>query len=385
MLKLISRFAAGGLLLVALLAFAQQQGPPAAPPSRAFKEILVVPPGTPEETLKFFEQLKRRRPNFTSEEEAAAHFKRIFETIAASSQKLLDSKLTPDLEAQALAARFEALVWLNKLQDERAGAPLMAMAEKLKDHKDRELAEYARMQLIQNYLAGVMESKPGAGAKLLAEAKGYAAAGRPNGERFEVLRTSARILETTGEYEPALELYDVLQSTFLKSGNGELMAAAHDTTQAARIRIGMVGKKVELDGTTVDGKPFDFASLKGKVVLVDFWATWCGPCLRQIPIIKKNYEKYHDRGFEVVGISIDENRADLEGFLKDSEIPWQTLFSDNADNVAALKKRFGVEGIPNMLLVGRDGKVITLKVMGDELGKELDKLTWPEKAEPPKN
>jgi thiol-disulfide isomerase/thioredoxin len=370
-------------LLVAVVACAQQGPKPAEPPQPVFKEVLVVPEGTPQEKLQFFEQLKRRRPNFTSNEEAAAHFKRIFETIAAGSQKLLDSKLSPDLETQALAAHFEALVLLDQLKDERAAAPMLALAEKLKDHKERELADYARIQLMQNHLGAVLDAKPGAPAKLLAEAKAYASSGRPTGERFQTLRTAAQMLETMGNYEPALELFDTLQATFLKSGNGELMAAAHDTAQAARTRIGMIGKPVAFESTTIDGMPFDFASLKGKVVLIDFWATWCGPCIRQIPNIKKTYEKYHDRGFEVVGISIDEDRSALQSFLKDSEIPWQTMFSDNLDTTAALKKQFGVESIPCMLLVGRDGKVITLKLMGDELGKELEKLTWPEKADVP--
>ncbi len=109
-------------------------------------------------------------------------------------------------------------------------------------------------------------------------------------------------------------------------------------------------------------------------MLVDFWATWCGPCLRELPNIKKNYEKYHDRGFEVVGISLDEDRSTLEKFLRDEELPWPTLFSDDTKTTQALSDRFGVEGIPAMLLVGRDGKVITLKARGDDLAKELERL-----------
>jgi thiol-disulfide isomerase/thioredoxin len=248
------------------------------------------------------------------------------------------------------------------------------MAEKLKDHKDAELADYARVQLIQAHMDALLEGKPGSAPKLLEVFKSYAAGGKPTGERFEAMRTVARALEIAGEWEATLQAYELLRETFAKSSNLDLVAAAHDTAKTAATRIGTIGKKIHFDGTTVDGKPFDLVSFQNKVVLVDFWATWCGPCLRELPNIKKNYEEYHDRGFEVIGISLDEDRSTLETFLREQELPWPTLFSDDTKTTQALSDRFGVEGIPAMLLVGRDGKVITLKARGDDLGKELEKL-----------
>jgi thiol-disulfide isomerase/thioredoxin len=212
---------------------------------------------------------------------------------------------------------------------------------------------------------------------LLEELKAYCAAGKPSGERFEMVRTVARGLEMAGEYAAALDVYDLLRETFHKSGNAQLISAAEDSVKAARARLGVIGKKIELEGTTLDGKPFDLASLKGKVVLVDFWATWCGPCVRELPNMKKNYEAYHDKGFEIVGISLDEDRPTLQGFLRDAELPWIMLYSDNTAATQALADRFGVEGIPAMMLVDRDGKVITLKARGEDLTKELGRLLGP--------
>jgi len=64
----------------------------------------------------------------------------------------------------------------------------------------------------------------------------------------------------------------------------------------------LTGEPVKVSGKTVDGKPFDISEYKGKVVIVDFWATWCGPCLAELPNLKKIYQKYHDRGLEIVGV-----------------------------------------------------------------------------------
>ncbi len=77
------------------------------------------------------------------------------------------------------------------------------------------------------------------------------------------------------------------------------------TGAVRRARL-LTGDPVKVSGKTIDGKPFDISQYKGKVVIVDFWATWCGPCLAELPNLKKIYEKYHDRGLEIVGVNLDD-------------------------------------------------------------------------------
>jgi thiol-disulfide isomerase/thioredoxin len=113
---------------------------------------------------------------------------------------------------------------------------------------------------------------------------------------------------------------------------------------------------------------------KGKVVLVDFWATWCGPCRAEIPNILKNWETHHDAGFEVIAISVDDDLNELESFVAEEKPPWTVVADNHPNNRKSMAARFGIRGIPAFILVGRDGKVATVHCRGERLGQSLAKL-----------
>ena len=114
------------------------------------------------------------------------------------------------------------------------------------------------------------------------------------------------------------------------------------------------------------------------MVLVDFWATWCGPCIAEIPNVKSNYNKYHTRGFEVVGISLDHDQRSLQRFVERESLPWVQLFDNTGKSKQGwqhpMAARYGVAAIPAAFLVDQQGKVISMSARGPELEHALEKL-----------
>lgn len=112
---------------------------------------------------------------------------------------------------------------------------------------------------------------------------------------------------------------------------------------------------------------------EGRYVLLDFWASWCGPCRAEMPNVKKLYAKYHDRGFDVVGVSLDNHRESWLKAINQMGLPWHQLSDLKGWNSEA-SNLYGVDGIPCTILIGPDGTIIGNNLRGEALAETLAKL-----------
>jgi thiol-disulfide isomerase/thioredoxin len=132
------------------------------------------------------------------------------------------------------------------------------------------------------------------------------------------------------------------------------------------------GKSIDLQFTSTDGAPVNLASLRGKVVLIDFWATWCKPCMKEAPDVVAAYQKYHDKGFEVIGISLDKDEFTMRTVAQEKGMTWPQYF-DGQGWQNAMSSKFHIREIPTMWLVNKAGIVATTQA-GGNLDTEIAKL-----------
>lgn len=214
---------------------------------------------------------------------------------------------------------------------------------------------------------------------------------RHAGEKTEALATvlaaKAQFYgELFNDADKALQAFQQLKRDFPDTRAGkqadeaisqlEDMAAQQKVLQKIKDGLALGTKFPDFSETDLNGKPLSVSQYKGKVVLIDFWATWCPPCLREFPNTLKIYKKYHDQGFDIIGISLDDNRGQLERFLKENEVPWQQFF-DGQGRENKLAVKYAADAPPMFYLLDRTGTIIGFDRYPDALGKmrgdDLDK------------
>ncbi|MDR2762645.1 MAG: TlpA family protein disulfide reductase [Planctomycetaceae bacterium] len=173
----------------------------------------------------------------------------------------------------------------------------------------------------------------------------------------------------------------------LIESSDEAMVARGKKLEPVARWFALIGKPMQLTGTDINGKTFDVANLKGKVVLVDFWGTWCVACVKDFPALAGYYEDFKNRGFEIVGVNAgtkNDTDAYVKNFVKNHKfaenktITWQIILDGLKPNVKdRVTTYYGIETLPQSVLIGMDGNVIMLNPPKDSLKEQIQKALNP--------
>ncbi len=232
---------------------------------------------------------------------------------------------------------------------------------------DSALSEDDRFGIRQNAIERAAQARQSEGeAAALAEfEKGVRALQKEFPKRPEVMQMLLEVAVEADAPKSRLLLQEI-------TNNAAASDQIKDSAVSQLKKLDTVGKPVDLRFTAVDGREVDLSKMKGKVVLIDFWATWCGPCVAELPHVKAAYDKNHSKGFEIVGVSLDREKESLTEFVTSHQMPWPQYFDGQAWQ-SKLAVQFGIESIPAMWLVDKKGNLRDINARSGLDGK-VEKL-----------
>jgi thiol-disulfide isomerase/thioredoxin len=284
--------------------------------------------------------------------------------------------------AEAASANDQKYLWIRQLADtisaETQAGFLPDGIERLQSLK----AQLERAPAAEELIAHV---------QFLAMAADYSSSLQdPNADYVKIQEQWLKNLEDfVKQYPESRETADALMQLGMAeefSGNVEQaeawytqIAQKFDGSEAAKKaegalrRLGSVGKPLALRGRAVDGSTTDLSSFSGKVVLVQYWATWCEPCMADMARLREVYSQYKGQGFEIIGVNLDNDSESLVKYLRSNPLPWRQLYEPGGLE-SRLAAEMGIMTLPQMILVGKDGRVVNRNLHISELTGELGRV-----------
>jgi peroxiredoxin len=326
-----------------------------------------VPEGASPELVAFIKGLIDGKPPKT-----ATELRKLRAAIREAAEKILAAK--PGLEELEFAVKAK----MNMLDKPEQ------LNQFIVELKQAGHAKLARM--VRGFALQVELRKQSRGSvvtkKLIEESLKHLEASPPQVSDQSLAYTAGMAAELSGDSALAVNTNERLAKIFARSGNPRLTEFSKVLEGIVR-RLNLVGHEIKLEGKLLNGKPLDWSKYAGKVVLVYFWSTDYPACLGELPTLQKLYEQYHAKGFDIVGISLDRDRANLEDCIQARSILWPNVVGDGKPNPAMIY--YGVTNLPTTMLVGADGKVTAVNVRGESLKRELGRILGPPEPEKSKN
>lgn len=266
--------------------------------------------------------------------------------------------ISGDLPAHAIISGGSAQTDLNLLN------------QQLKPNKERMeqlLARYNKAMAEKDTLAfkDIMEEALDVNKERSKLEEDFAGAHPASYVGWDLLKAHAAIIDAT-TFEP---LFNKMAKHFRESEEGKEIAAQIKTSKKTSI-----GKPaMDFEQTNVEGQTVKLSSLKGHYVLLDFWASWCGPCRAENPNVLKAYNRFKDKHLEILAVSLDNNKASWLTAIEKDGMPWIHVSDLKGwKNVVAIQ--YGIRSIPQNLLIGPDGNIIAKNLRGEALEKKLEEV-----------
>jgi thiol-disulfide isomerase/thioredoxin len=344
---------------------------PAADPEAAESEI---PDGDAAALLAFIEETVNAEAVGETDDEQLADATRRLQLIVEASARAIERDPTAEQLVEAHRIHLQALDTLKQLGVPDVEEQLAEAIEAAMASPSPEVA----MQGWQSFLFGQIlqwralddDAKDPVAQRILDEVTD----GEP--ERFDVvlLYMLASNLDSIDDAFIEKVLTEALP-TLQESESTEVQEALAEANLEGKLRrYKLPGQPMEVFGELLGGGEVDWESYRGKVVLVDFSATWCPPCIEEAPNVVDMYQKYHDKGFDVIAVSLDRTPEAAERYIEDNDIQWATLFPSKTEERYwnhPLVQHYGIGGIPTAILVDQEGRVVDMDARGSRLRELL--------------
>jgi len=354
-------------------------------------EIFKVPvDGTAADLEAYVAKLTSHRPQGINSQEAFDAFREKFTTALKTAVDAILKKAdaTDEQKAEARDWKLRAIIMSSAGDLDKTLAEVETYQKELAAEKEGNVQYTAQGVIFQIKLSQNVQnalknggSQADAFKKTLAEAKAFL-----EKETKEKLIPQyvmipmffigiAEQLDESGKEGLQLLAINELKPFLEKSDSEEAKEALAQIEGQLRFAK-LKGSEIELECVLLDGKKLNIKDLRDKVVLVDFWATWCGPCLQTVPTLTKLYEQYHAKGFEIIAYSVDNDLNALKAFEEKSPHAWNvaSVVLSTEQKLTNYAEYFGVPGYPTFLLVGKDGKILEVFVGSNETAAITAKL-----------
>lgn len=340
--------------------------PPAEP-------LFTVPDGTAADLFAFISRVKRTPSKTRTRDAAMAHLKLQVEAVLAACDRIMAEKPDEGTEIKVINEKLGAFAAMARVDRKIADAGLKTLLQALEADERPAIVQLLAQRKLKERTAAVAGMSAAERASLIDELFAMVDRTGLDRETYTLISGVGRTLGRGADPEQGAVLYERLAVAMENSEDEALKSRAAKAVGSAR-RLRLPGKFMEITGKTATGEEFDWASYRGRVVLVDFWASWCGPCRAEIPNMKAQLEKYGEKGFAIVGVNLDTTMEKYQAYVDAEGLTWTNLMSDREDERGwdnPLATHYGITGIPTAILVDREGKVVSMSARGSTLNRLL--------------